>query len=78
MDRLVVVVHSVKMPVLVPTALRTRCRQLENMADLKRRIIEIKAETNFLAHVLIIAIRRINKDTIYESCRKAYKIIPVH
>jgi len=72
MDRLVMVVHSVKVPAgFGRTALKTRGRQLANMAHLKRSIIEVKA------HALIIAISRINTDPNYESFHKWYKIHPV-
>ena len=44
MDRLVIVVHSVKMSVgFGRTALRTEGRQLVNLAHLKRSIIEVRA-----------------------------------
>ena len=75
--RLVVVVHSVRMPVVFGrTALRTQVRQLANMAHLKRSIIEVKAD-NCLAHALIIAIARMNKDPNYQSYRKGNEIRPV-
>jgi hypothetical protein len=47
------------------------------MAHLKRSIIEVKAETNCLAHALIIPIARITKDPNYALYRKGYKIHPV-
>jgi hypothetical protein len=78
MGRLAVVVHSVRMPVgFGRTALRTKVRQLANMAHLKRNIIEVNAENGCLAHTLIIAISRTNKYPNYESYRKGYKIRPV-
>ena len=59
MDRLIIVVHSVKMPVgFGRTALRTEGRQLANLAHLKRSSIEVRAEHNCLAHVLYRAIAR--------------------
>ena len=65
MDRLDVVVHSARMPVgFRRTDLRTKSRQLANVAYLKRSIIELKAENICLAHALIIAIARMNKDPI--------------
>jgi len=74
MDRLVVVVHSVRTSVgFGRTTLRTKGRQLANMAHLKRSIIEVKVENNCLAHALIIAIARMNKDPNYVSNRKGYK-----
>jgi len=75
MDRLVFVSHSVRMPVgFGRTALRTKGRQLANMAHLKLSIIEVKAENNCLANALIIAIARMNKDPNYQSYRKGNKI----
>ena len=57
MEKLVVVVHSVRMPVgFGRTALRTKGRQLANMANLKRSIIEVKAEI-CLTHALILRYR---------------------
>jgi hypothetical protein len=61
MDKLVVVVHSVKMPVGFG-GVKTKGRPLSVMAHLKRIIIEVKAEQNCLVHALIIAIARLNND----------------
>jgi hypothetical protein len=54
--------------------IKTKGRPLTVMAHLKRSIIEVKTETNCLAHALIIAIARITKHTNYNSYRKGYKI----
>jgi hypothetical protein len=64
MDRLVIVVHSVK----------TKGRQLSVMAHLKRSIIKVKAEQNCLAHALVIAIAKFNDDPNYKSNRQGFKI----
>jgi hypothetical protein len=57
MDKLIVVVHSVKMPVgFGRKAITSMGKPLSVMVHLKNSIIEVKAETNCLAHVLIIAI----------------------
>jgi hypothetical protein len=78
MDRLVIVIHSVKMPVgFGRTAMRTEGRQLANLAHLKRSIIEVKAEHNCLAHALFIAKARIDRHPNYQSFRKGNKIRPV-
>jgi hypothetical protein len=53
-DKLMVV-HSVKMP-LSFGRVATKGRTLETMVHLRRGIIEVKAEDNFLAHALIIGI----------------------
>jgi hypothetical protein len=52
--KLVIVVHSVKMP--IGFGVKSKGRPLSVMAHLKRSIIEVKAETICLAHALIIAI----------------------
>jgi hypothetical protein len=44
------------------------------MAHLKRSIIEVKAETNCLAHALIIAVARLPKDPDYQAYRHGRKI----
>jgi hypothetical protein len=75
LDKLVVVVHSVKMPV-GHGRIKTKGRQLAVMAHLKRSIIEVKAEQNCLAHAAIIAIARVNNDPIYNSYRHVYKVRP--
>ena len=43
----------------------------------KKSIIQVKDTENCLAHALIIAIARIDNDSIYESYRKCWKIRPV-
>jgi hypothetical protein len=51
LDKLVVTVHSVKMPVgFGRVALKTMGRPISAMAHLKQSIIEVKAEENFLAN----------------------------
>jgi hypothetical protein len=75
-DKLIVTVHSVKMPGGFG-GVKTNGRQLSVMAHLKKSIIEDKAEQNCLAHALIIAIAKVNDDPDYQSYRKGYKIRPV-
>ena len=78
LHKLVVVVHSVAMPVgFGRVAVKTKGRQLAAMAHLKRSIVEVRAEENCLAHALIIAIARFNKDRNYDSYRHGSRIIPV-
>jgi len=78
MDRLIVVVHTVKMPVgFVRTAQRIKGRTVANLAHPKRSVIEVKAENNCLAHALIVGIARLEKDPNYQSYRKGNKIRPV-
>jgi hypothetical protein len=78
LDRLIVVVHTVKMPVgFGRTAQRRKGRTVANLAHLKRSVIEVKAENNCLAHALIVTIARLEKDPNYQSYRKGNKIRPV-
>ena len=46
------------------------------MVHLKRSIIEVKAETHFLVHALIIAIARITNDPNYKAYQQERGIIP--
>ena len=79
LDKLVVTVHSVRMPEGCGRrdALKTLGRPFSIMAYLKRSIVEVKAEENCLAHALIIEISRLNNDSNYNSYRRGYKIRPV-
>jgi hypothetical protein len=74
MERLIVTVHSVKMPAGFGGGIKTKGRQLSVMAHLKRNIIEVKAEKNCLAHALVIAIARVNEDPDYKAYRQGWKI----
>jgi len=78
LDTLVVTVHSVRMSVgFGKIVLKSRGRPLSVMAHLKRILVEVKAEENCLAHALIIAIARVDKDPNYDAIRKGRKIRPV-
>jgi hypothetical protein len=57
LDTLVVVLHSVKMPVGFG-GIKTKGRPLSVMAYLKKSIIEVKAENSCLADALIIAVSK--------------------
>ena len=59
------------------TAQRSKGRTVANLAHLKRSVIEVKAENNCLAHALIVAIARLEKDHNYQSYRKGNKMGPV-
>jgi len=77
MDRLIVVIHSVKMPVgFGKTAVKSKGRPLSVMAHVKHSIINVKIETNCMAHALILTITRLTKDQNYNSYCKGYKILP--
>ena len=58
-------------------AVKTKGRPLFVMAHVKRSIIEVKAETNCLAHALLIAFARLTKDPDYEVYIQGRKIRPV-
>ena len=78
LDSLIVAVQWVAMPTgYGRVAVKTKGRQLSVMARLKRSIIEVKAEENCLAHALIIAFARLEKDSNYDSYRRGYRISPV-
>jgi hypothetical protein len=55
--------------------LKTKGRPLDDLAHLKRSIVHVDAETNCLAHALIIAIARVDNDPHYNSYRRGYKIL---
>ena len=61
MDRLIVVVQSVKMPVGFGKTIRSKGRPLHEIVHEKKSIIRVKSDTNCLAHALIIAIARLEK-----------------
>jgi len=76
LDRLVVVVHWVAMPVGFG-GVKTKGRQLAALAHLKTSIIEVMTEENCLALALIIAIPGLEKDPNYDSYRRECRILPV-
>ena len=70
-------IHSVKMPVgFGKAAVKSKGRPLSVMAHVKYSIISVKAETNCLAHALIITIARLSKYPNYNSYRNGCKIRP--
>jgi hypothetical protein len=73
LDTLTIEVHEVRM-LAGFGGIKTKGRPLGVMAHLKRSIIEVKAETNCLAHALVIAIAKITNDPNYNSYRKGDKI----
>jgi hypothetical protein len=75
LDPLSINLHYVKTPAgFGKVALKTKGRLLEQMAHLKSSIVPVNAETNCLAHALIIAIARVDNDPNYNSYRRGYKI----
>jgi hypothetical protein len=57
-------------------ALKTTGRPLKEMAHLKKSIVQLRAETNCLAHAMVIAISRLENDKNYKSYRQGRKILP--
>jgi len=66
LDKLVVVVHSINMPVGFGKSVRSKGGHLAEIVHLKRSIIEVKAKSDCLAHALIITVARITKYPDYE------------
>ena len=50
LDKLVLEVHSVKLPVGFDMGINTKGRTLDTLAHLKKSIVKVKVETNCLAH----------------------------
>jgi len=76
LDKLVMTVHSVKMPIS-HGKLTSKGRPLEIMVHLKRSIVQVRAESNCLAHALVIAKAKVDGDPNYNSYRRGFKIRPV-
>jgi hypothetical protein len=74
LDTLTIEVRAVRMPAGFGRGIKTKGRPLGVIAHLKRSIIEVKAETNCLAHALVIAIAKVTNDPNYNSYRRGYKI----
>ena len=64
------------MPVGFLKSVKSKGRPLAEMVHLKLSIIEVKAETNCLAHAPIIAIARITNDPNYKTYREGNRILP--
>jgi len=78
LDKLIMTVHSVKMPVGNGRGITAKSRPLETMVHLKRSIVQVKAESNCLAHALVIAKAKADgDDKNCQSYRKGKRIRPV-
>jgi len=55
-------------------AIKSRGRPLSVMARLKRSIVEVQGEENWLAHALIIAFAKVDNDFDYKAYRQGRKI----
>ena len=79
MDRLIVVIHFVRLPVgfgFDKRAVKSKGRPLSVIAHVKQSIINVTAETDCLAHALIITIAHLTKNPNYKSYRQGRKILP--
>jgi len=77
LDKLVLEVHSVKMPVGFGRVRKSKGRPLDVLAHLKTSIVKVKTERNCLAHALVIEIAKITNDPNCNSYRDGRKIGPV-
>jgi hypothetical protein len=74
-DKLVIEVHSVKMPVVFGR-LKTNGRPFKELIRGKRSVVEVNAEENCLAHAIVLATAKLNNHPNYESFRKGCLILP--
>jgi hypothetical protein len=54
--------------------IEAKSRTVANMAHLKKRIVQFKAENNFLAYALVIAIAKLTNDPDYKAFIHGRKI----
>jgi hypothetical protein len=74
LDSLTIVFHSAAMPVGFGRVVKSKGRSVSVMAHINRSIIEVKAETNCLAHAMIIAIAKATSNPNYKAYRQGRKI----
>jgi hypothetical protein len=77
LDKLVLTVHYVKMPIENGEGIPTKGRPLETMVRLKKSIVEVKAEENCFAHAVVIAVARLTNDPDYKAYIQGRKIHPI-
>ena len=71
LDKLIMTVHSVRMPVgFGKHAIKSRDRPLPVMDHLKRSVVEVQASVNCLAHAIIIAIAKVEMTHIIKHIGK--------
>jgi hypothetical protein len=76
LDKIVMTVHSVKMPI-GHGKITSKGRPLEIMVHLKKSIVQVRAEGNSLAHALVIAKAKVDGDPNYNSYRRGCNRRPV-
>jgi hypothetical protein len=74
LDKLVMTVHPVKMPVGNGKEIATKGIPLETMVHLKRSIVKVKAENNCLTHALVTAVAKLTNDPDYKAFIQGRKI----
>ena len=78
LDKLVMTVHSVKMPIGHGCAgIATKSRPFDIMVHLKKSILQVRAKSNCLAQALFIAKSKVDDDPNYNSYRRGCKIRPM-
>ena len=53
---------------------RTKGRSLDVLSAIKKSNVTLKVAVNCLDYAIIIAMARVNGDTMYESCRNGYRL----
>jgi hypothetical protein len=74
LDKFIMTVHSVRIPVGFGRGIKSKGKPLAVMAHLKRSVVEVKAEDNCLEHALIIAIAKVDNNPNYTCYRDNRKI----
>jgi hypothetical protein len=78
LDKLVLNIHYVKIPTgNGGDGIVAKGRSLANMAHLKRSIIEVNSENNYVAHELVITIAKLTNDPNYVAYLRGFKIRPI-
>jgi hypothetical protein len=68
LDALILRMHSVKMLLIFGGhGLKSKGRQLDTLAHLKRSIVLVNADNNCLAHALVVAIAKVENDPNYKT-----------
>jgi hypothetical protein len=67
LDKLVIDVHSVRMPVEFGRGIKSKGNPLSVKSHLKTSIVNVKTVNYCLAHALIIAIAKLTNDTNYKA-----------
>jgi hypothetical protein len=77
LDKLVLKIYYVNMPIVNGGGITTKGTPLANMTHLKMSFVQVKAENNYLAHTLVLAIAKLTNELNYVAYRKGRKIRPL-